>query len=232
MVINLFLGGCAYSIHSPFSKTSSCIDRSGRYDRVSAPMTGQDASSSRPVYILPVITKHYVHPHTDTGTGEWIGGYTSATVVEQGKFATQEEAEHLGKKYITPDNNAFPTVPMPSNGQELNATTLAQKLASFNDTSLNNQIAGGHISSLPPNEKLKSVKETSSGNIKVNFIVAKNALRIFPGGSDGDSFSVVTPKGPAKLKYDNGLVIIEFRGQEQSVKQPSEGPVIVLLPFS
>jgi hypothetical protein len=122
------------------------------------------APDSKPVWVLPVINSGWKPAKVDQKTGDWIGGHYAATVVEDGKWATLEEAELSGKPYVLPGQTR-PIIPVPLRNQsasstgELNATTLEQKLArldklerekrlsSPSDVSLNNQAA---IPGLPP----------------------------------------------------------------------------------
>jgi hypothetical protein len=92
------------------------------------------APDSKPVWILPVINSGWKPAKVDSRTGDWVGGHYSATVVEDGKWATLEEAELSGKPYILPGETR-PIIPTPLRSQgagktgEINATTLEQKLA-------------------------------------------------------------------------------------------------------
>lgn len=92
------------------------------------------APDSKPVWILPVINSGWKPAKVDSKTGDWVGGHYSATVVEDGKWATLEEAELSGKPYILPGETR-PIIPTPLRSQgegkpgEINATTLEQKLA-------------------------------------------------------------------------------------------------------
>jgi hypothetical protein len=92
------------------------------------------APDSKPVWILPVINSGWKPAKVDSRTGDWVGGHYSATVVEDGKWATLEEAELSGKPYILPGETR-PIIPTPVRTQtpgstgEINATTLEQKLA-------------------------------------------------------------------------------------------------------
>lgn len=125
---------------------------------------GSIAPDSKPVWVLPAINSGWKPAKVDQKTGDWVGGHYAATVVEDGKWATLEEAELSGKPYILPGQTR-PIIPVPLKNQsasstgELNATTLEQKLArldklersqrssSPSDVSLNNQAA---IPGLPP----------------------------------------------------------------------------------
>lgn len=92
------------------------------------------APDSKPVWILPVINSGWKPAKVDSRTGDWVGGHYSATVVEDGKWATLEEAELSSKPYILPGETR-PIIPTPPRTQgagkagEINATTLEQKLA-------------------------------------------------------------------------------------------------------
>ncbi|MDE1171780.1 MAG: hypothetical protein PW734_11330 [Verrucomicrobium sp.] len=69
------------------------------------------AGKSRPVYILPTINYGW-NPARTNDAGEWIGGHYTATVVEEGRWATLEEAEMAGKPYIYAGDSA-PITPIP-----------------------------------------------------------------------------------------------------------------------
>lgn len=125
---------------------------------------GSIAPDSKPVWILPVINSGWKPARVDQKTEDWVGGHYVATVVENGKWATLEEAELSGKPYILPGQTR-PIIPVPLRNQsasstgELNATSLEQKLArldklerekrtsSPSDVSIGNQAA---IPGLPP----------------------------------------------------------------------------------
>lgn len=104
------------------------------------------APDSKPVWILPVINSGWKPAKVDSRTGDWVGGHYSATVVEDGRWATLEEAELSGKPYILPGETR-PVIPTPLRSQgagksgEINATTLEQKLARLDR--LERESAGG-----------------------------------------------------------------------------------------
>lgn len=104
------------------------------------------APDSKPVWILPVINSGWKPAKVDSRTGDWVGGHYSATVVEDGRWATLEEAELSGKPYILPGETR-PVIPTPLRSQgagkagEINATTLEQKLAKLDR--LEREVAGG-----------------------------------------------------------------------------------------
>lgn len=58
------------------------------------------AGNSAPVYVLPVINTGWEKAYVDARTGTWKSGRYTATVVEEGYWTTQEEAERSGKPFI------------------------------------------------------------------------------------------------------------------------------------
>lgn len=92
------------------------------------------APDSKPVWVLPVINSGWKPAKVDSRSGDWVGGHYSATVVEDGRWATLEEAELSGKPYIL-SGDTRPVIPTPLRTQgggkagEINATTLEQKMA-------------------------------------------------------------------------------------------------------
>ena len=70
------------------------------------------AAQSKPVWILPVINKGWVPAHIDPRTGDWLSGHYQATIVQDGYWATQEEAELAGRPYIVAGDSS-PIIPRP-----------------------------------------------------------------------------------------------------------------------
>lgn len=70
------------------------------------------ASQSSPVWILPIINQGWIPAHIDKKTGDWISGHYQATIVQDGYWATKEEAELSGRPYITAGDST-PTAPAP-----------------------------------------------------------------------------------------------------------------------
>lgn len=70
------------------------------------------AAQSKPVWVLPVINKGWIPARVDPRTGDWISGHYQATIVQDGYWATQEEAELSGRPYIVAGESS-PVVPTP-----------------------------------------------------------------------------------------------------------------------
>ena len=185
---------------------------------------GSIAPDSKPVWILPAINSGWKPARVDRKTGEWIGGHYSATVVEEGKWATLEEAELSGKPYILPGQTR-PVIPTPlkdqsaSSSGELNATTLEQKMArleklerdtrlgspsSPSGTSLGNQAA---IPTLPPiktttppsprGEQSSTPRKLPSSQMKIPGLTATAPADSEPeGGEKKPSVLLDPPKLP------------------------------------
>jgi len=117
------------------------------------------APDSKPVWILPVINSGWKPAKVDSRTGDWVGGHYSATVVEDGKWATLEEAELSGKPYILPGETR-PIIPTPLRTQapgtsgEINATSLEQKLARLDKLERESSGRGGRDVNSPSKRSL------------------------------------------------------------------------------
>jgi len=64
---------------------------------------GMDADKA--VWVLPQFSVGYVPAKTDPANGDYIGAHTRQTIVQQGHYATLEEAELKGTPYVVPATN-------------------------------------------------------------------------------------------------------------------------------
>ncbi len=55
---------------------------------------------SKPVWILPMMNQGWVPAKIDPQSGDWMGGHYQATIIQEGHWATLEEAEQSGRPYI------------------------------------------------------------------------------------------------------------------------------------
>jgi hypothetical protein len=94
------------------------------------------AAQSKPVWVLPVINKGWIPARVDAKTGDWISGHYQATIVQEGYWATQEEAELSGRPYIVAGESS-PIIPTPvgsgtttgdGGGQELDINALQNRV--------------------------------------------------------------------------------------------------------
>jgi len=58
---------------------------------------------AKAVYVLPVTTTGFVAGQTDPHTGDYVGPHSVSSILEEGHWASQEEAELQGKPYLLPD---------------------------------------------------------------------------------------------------------------------------------
>lgn len=93
------------------------------------------AGKSRPVWVVPKISYGWV-PARVNEAGQWVSGHQTATVVEEGHWATLEEAEMAGKPYIIagqgpPVIPKSPAVagPSPTGSAEIDIARLQQRIA-------------------------------------------------------------------------------------------------------
>lgn len=70
------------------------------------------SNQSKPVWVLPIINKGWIPARVDPKTGDWISGHYQATIVQDGYWATQEEAELSGRPYIIAGESS-PIIPTP-----------------------------------------------------------------------------------------------------------------------
>ncbi|VVM06259.1 hypothetical protein MAMC_01016 [Methylacidimicrobium cyclopophantes] len=90
---------------------------------------------SKPVYMLPVINTGWAKAEVDPKTGQWVGGHYVGTVVDQGHWATLEEAELSGRPFMRADNGQM-IVPNPEdanpgtgdNGMEIDLVGMRSRL--------------------------------------------------------------------------------------------------------
>ncbi|MFZ5807246.1 MAG: hypothetical protein ACOY3I_08585 [Verrucomicrobiota bacterium] len=104
------------------------------------------AAQSRPVWVLPIINKGWIPARVDPRSGDWVSGHYQATIVQDGYWATQEEAELSGRPYILAGDST-PIIPAPvgdgptakgGGGAELQMATM-QKRIDHLETKNNNQ---------------------------------------------------------------------------------------------
>lgn len=207
----LFQVACS-SLSNPRPSANQATDRPPQ--QTSAPKASED----QPVYVMPELEAAWVNPTGDDK--EWRSGYLKATVVSPGHFSTREEAERSGRRYIVPGESG-PTIPPPgsSDGLELNATTVAQRLAASTEPELPSDPTPPQTAPAP-----KSITTSSGGLPKVRFSTKTNEMLIFPGGSEGTTLSVQTPLGPAVLVYVADKIIVTYQGKDYTLDQPTSGP--------
>lgn len=102
----LGLGGCAMQ-QNPAIIDPTIVSTSYDYTK-----PADIAAQSKPVWILPVINKGWVPAHIDPKTGDWLSGHYQATIVQDGYWATLEEAELAGRPYIIAGDSS-PIIPKP-----------------------------------------------------------------------------------------------------------------------
>lgn len=97
------------------------------------------AAQSKPVWVLPIINKGWIPARIDPRTGDWISGHYQATIVQDGYWATQEEAELSGRPYILAGDST-PIIPTPvsdgaankgGGGAELQLATMNKRMDSL-----------------------------------------------------------------------------------------------------
>lgn len=220
--------------------------------RSSAPYSSH-SNEVKPVYILPRFEEGFVPPGIND-QGEYHGGYTVVTQVEPGRMATQDEAEQMGLPYIISGRDATIPTPMAAGGppQELNATTVAQKLAGVNapsQQSVSNQVPRTNTTPPPqsaqnppplddidpaptmlPGLNSTSSKPSSKRAPSAQYNKKRKTLTILPGGKDGDNYQIPTPRGPVGLSYQDGQVLIVFDKKTTSTAAPTNKPITIQLP--
>ncbi|MES2309995.1 MAG: hypothetical protein V4507_14165 [Verrucomicrobiota bacterium] len=55
---------------------------------------------SKPVWILPMMSQGWIPAKIDSQTGDWVGGHYQATIIQEGHWATLEEAEQSGRPFV------------------------------------------------------------------------------------------------------------------------------------
>lgn len=173
----------------------------GSKGNVPAPTPAPLKSStvSGPVYILPQLQKAWVSP--DASSDTWTGGYETATVVSEGRFASLEEAELLGLPYIIPSDghSVLPPPNPPTSADQLNATTLAQDLAALgreNATSLRNQGSTDQPELTPPSTPVPAPSPANTPTIEST--EASDFPQKIPSG---DPEAKTTPAEPPRVTY-------------------------------
>ncbi len=127
---------------------------------------------TKPVYMLPVINTGWAKAEVDSKSGQWVGGHYVGTVVDQGHWATLEEAELSGRPYMRADNGQM-IVPNPENanpgtgdgGMEIDLTTMRTRL-----------------------DKLETTMADAIPSAQSREAISANALQRNKGGSSTKSF--------------------------------------------
>lgn len=70
------------------------------------------AAQSQPVWVLPVINQGWIPASVDPKSGTWKSGHYEAVIVQDGYWATQEDAELSGRPYILAGDST-PIIPPP-----------------------------------------------------------------------------------------------------------------------
>lgn len=107
LLAGFFVASCASNKDRPLRVDPTVISTSYDYTK---PV--DIAAQSRPVWILPVINKGWIPARVDPKTGDWVSGHYQATIVQDGYWATQEEAELSGRPYIVAGDSS-PIIPTP-----------------------------------------------------------------------------------------------------------------------
>ena len=71
---------------------------------------------SRPVWILPMMNQGWVPARIDPESGDWLGGHYQATIIQEGHWATLEEAEQSGRPYVRSGEGQPIVPPLSSSG--------------------------------------------------------------------------------------------------------------------
>lgn len=140
-IVSLLFAGCASGKKEKITPTT--LQTSYDFARPS------DIGKPQPVWVLPTFQQGWMPAKVDPKTGEWNSGHYKATMVEQGHWATLEEAELSGRKYMLPSTGqqfGGSDVIRKSGSEEINATIIEQRLSRLErnrstptDNSLNNQ---------------------------------------------------------------------------------------------
>lgn len=228
----------------PTAKDDSAVSTT-RYDNTKGDISNQ----AKPVWVLPVINQGWIPARVDPKTGDWISGHYQATIVQNGYWATQEEAERSGKPYIMA-GEMTPIIPSPvttpatgigQNSAELTnratetrtATPEPQLQAMAVDLSVKggshtNQVAPGltptfHAAEPPP--RPANPPAPAAG---------ENRVLLLPSSQPGTSYTVPsgTSLGNIEVKQiDETLVEVTFGGQTQQVRlHSSKDRVKITLP--
>ena len=106
---------------------------------------------SKPVWILPMMTQGWIPAKIDSQTGDWVGGHYQATIIQEGHWATLEEAEQSGRPYVR-SGEGQPIIPPLSapgssqGGAELDLANLESRVS---------QVEGGQAAQATQLAKLK-----------------------------------------------------------------------------
>lgn len=148
LLLTSFLIGCAHQKPKPTPINPGVLTSS--YDYVKP---GDLSNKTQPAWILPTISKGWVPAQVDPKTNQWISGHYTATVTQEGHWATLEEAELSGKPYLRSDDTA-PVIPNPRRPISSNATNQGPSPSSV---SVQNQLPGSAPGmALPPPPTFKS----------------------------------------------------------------------------
>ncbi len=210
----------------------ACSSPPKRGGAVSPTVARPSYGGGRPVYILPRMSEVYVPPGKGKDGG-WHEGYTTVVEVEPARLGSQEEAELMGLPFVTLSDMDHPSVPAVQRGgtsQDLNATTIAQKLAAMSpsEVSISNQGSTPPPKRVPISDRIELLPvppESSAPPPKVTTSKTKGTITIYPGGVSGDSFEIPVSGGVLSLKYAGGSMRVSFNDQKGvSVPIPTTTP--------
>ncbi|CAB4243566.1 conserved protein of unknown function [Methylacidimicrobium sp. AP8] len=203
---------------------------------------------TKPVYMLPVINTGWAKAEVDPKTGQWIGGHYVGTVIDQGHWATLEEAELSGRPYMRADNGQM-VVPNPpeanpgtgDNGMEIDLTTMRNRLAKL-ESMVADAVPGGPvreaINTNAAQQKKRDGQAKTLPSIRVGEPEGESAGSPFSGSRPhktsaivvGDEEPEATTPPPERRGNRSGAVLevpIGKAGQAMAVKAP-QGDYVVL----
>ena len=176
------------------------------------------SSKSYPCYMLPKISWGW-NPAVVNSSGEWVSGHYTATVLQEGHWATQEEAELSGRPYIRAgDSKAI----VPTGGTQVSAT--GSGTGEFDVSALSAEVESMKRN-MPAGVIPDKVEDSMvSGALSQLPMVADNPM-VSPGVSDVPLESrsrVVMTKAGAKVfvsrKPPGTIEVVPVEGTSDTVK--------------
>jgi len=212
LLLPALLVGCAWNKKAPTPTPQGA--------RVVVGTTRPKAPLETPVWIQPVFGTAWKEASTDPATGDFIGGHYVATIVEPGRWATQEEADTLGRSFLRPGENH----PLPS------PDAVRRKISGASHpsaVSLHNQMpetaaAGTGAPALPPAPAIDPSPVGTDVSPSASFLPGTREIEIRGQLPESGAFSIPTPDGDVVVEFLQHTVRVEYKGQAQEVDRPGE----------
>lgn len=183
------------------------------------------ADRGKPVWVLPSINYGWQPAHVNA-QGQWIGGHYTATVMSEGYWATQEEAQMAGKPFLVAGKGK-PVVPQTpasgTGGAELEVSQLQSRVEKLEDA-------------MPAKRDQQSLDElvlasgdanrtASTGGVRAEEI-PQPQLRVMGGAQAPSEAAAPSPAQPSPTARQGALVLKPQAPGTRETKTLPDGSVL------